>query len=100
MQNLEEQFSDLRIHVDKKLATVRQDQSEIMETMKNVEALREGLHTPVQENAASIHKLMDNFGNISGRVDDCIDGILDIKGIIADMHMSSGNSSSEHARKM
>ena len=44
--------------------------------------------------------MTDDFGNISGRVDDCVDGILDIKELMSDMNMSTGNSSSENAKKI
>eukprot|EP00973_Karenia_brevis_P001202 164874-Karenia_brevis.AAC.1 len=62
MRNLEDQFSDLRIHVDKEISNLRSEQESIKESLQIAEANHDNLHAQVSDQAASVDKLTSDMG--------------------------------------
>lgn len=96
MHLLENRFSDLYIHVDNELHGIRtsfkEQVAEIKEAAQINETNTSNLHQQVQQHE-------DIFPIMSSRIDDCIDGILDIKESMGDFNLGS-EASSENSKRI
>ena len=70
MTNLEEQFTDLRIHVDKEVNYLKEATSINQSNIENV-------HSEMEDHETKMGVMMS-------QIDDCINNILDIKSTLAD----------------